>query len=402
MPFNAIKTTSPSRRLAEGLMLVALGITLLTSPATAQSGGSGSDTSAPLQVCDPAFYTTLQNRGWAEAQRELLINNSTIKKPQSVLALSCFDRHIDQIDGGNGIFSNRYSPGGQDIAQAIASTQGSIFNDYMSSSFSEPTGSGWGGNSCDRIQKLWQAVKCEDSSATGMMSLASLQSAPDPRSTSGSTCPGSYKTPMGNALKGSGYIEIARANFCVIDPKTGKALEDGKICSADSKDYKCKDQKAVPTGLVVTYQGIASNAPLWSYRCINPGCYFDVKDNASKIKYEAGKDPPKDLTCSYRPYEAGSSGSSGNSGNSGNSTNTPVPGGTGEGGTAPAPTAGELDGLGANDGPVPGGTGEGGTAPAPTNDETQGLDTGATTDTGGDTTTRGTAPGEGGALAPGN
>ncbi len=48
--------------------------------------------------CDPEYYESLQAKAWMEAQREITQNQNFIRKPDSVLQYTCFDRYINIIN----------------------------------------------------------------------------------------------------------------------------------------------------------------------------------------------------------------------------------------------------------------------------------------------------------------
>lgn len=55
------------------------------------SMGAYAQTVAP-QPCDPAYWNTLTDRAWLEAEREIMQNQNLIFKPDSVFEYTCFDR----------------------------------------------------------------------------------------------------------------------------------------------------------------------------------------------------------------------------------------------------------------------------------------------------------------------
>lgn len=50
-------------------------------------------------TCDMEFMEVLKNKAWMEGQREISQNQNLISRPDSVLTLSCFNKHLDQLAG---------------------------------------------------------------------------------------------------------------------------------------------------------------------------------------------------------------------------------------------------------------------------------------------------------------
>ncbi len=270
------------------------------------SGSSGS-----LAVCDPSYYQTLQEKAWMEVQREVQVNNTVITKPASVLALSCFSGQLAQAGAGAG-----GSFHGNDVEGAIISAMGGSMYEYYNANFSdEPSGMQYGGSGadCTLIKEMWKKVKCSNSQHLFLTPLYLFRNMTeykqDIRGLKGGESCGDSASELAelytNALvsssdlmatkanRGADYYDQASLNYCSYAPKQGKALETGKICSVDNSDLKCSDMNAVPTGLIVTYNnpgsGAGTSGQYWSYVCLNPGCYFDVKANQSRILYQSGE-----------------------------------------------------------------------------------------------------------------
>lgn len=119
--------------------------------------------------CDSAFMSKMQERAWMEAQREVMNNERAIWKPDSVLALSCFDGQVNDMEisysedecvGGSGGCS-----GSEDVTDDV--TEGST--EYLGASYPSTLG---GGNTtlpqkpdaspadCDSQARLWEEAKC--------------------------------------------------------------------------------------------------------------------------------------------------------------------------------------------------------------------------------------------------
>lgn len=331
-----------------------LGAALLLpfSPSLVQAtGGTGADVSYPaLQVCDPNYYKTLEDKAWMEVQREIQVNQTVITKPASTLALSCFDQQINQAASAGGAFSDNNNSNA--TKNAINTAIGSSFSDYYAANFNDPplfagttfNSNGTFNGACDRLNKLWESIKCGvanprinylkpldyfRSSAADGADIRDTTGSGQPTCgiASASTLSSYYGTKMADTtdLKtaqstyGATYFDSASPDFCAYNPKTGSdALGDTIVCKVKSTssspptEKKCNQMNAVPTGVLVSYTGgdmvrdedpwgNARGTMYWSYSCLNPGCYFDVNANSSKIKFSTGGTAPSGLTCSAKP-----------------------------------------------------------------------------------------------------
>lgn len=125
------------------IMLSSLGLSL--NSASASSVGPG---------CDPAFMDAMKQKAWMEAQREIMIAQTTIAKPDSVFALGCFGHFTSGFTIGFGN-NNNYNYTG-------------LVNSYVNSAFGHKYGGGHYGSpdsnkgdnsNCVDMQKLWDASR---------------------------------------------------------------------------------------------------------------------------------------------------------------------------------------------------------------------------------------------------
>jgi hypothetical protein len=315
--------------------LVSLGCAFAITPVLASSAGSSSS-GGPYPthaVCDVAFRQTLEQKAQMEIQREIQVNNTVIGKPPSVLALSCFKGALDAAGNTAGNTFSSTGNGSSSLRNAINNAMGTTFSGYFSANFNEPNGYSYATNAgCANIRAMWNFVKCSLAQDDGLLSQLDYHRAlasrgDDVRSnTGGETCRstasdvnqiydrGMKRTTdlklaeqmVGNA----NYFSEAKPQYCSFDPKSGdQALGNEKICEIDGQgEQKCAQMNAVPTGLIVQYgQKIGSvdaNTPVWSYACLNPGCYFDVAANIDSIKLDGNPRPPTGKKCAPKPYEA--------------------------------------------------------------------------------------------------
>ncbi len=302
---------------------------------------TGSAVSYPaLQVCDPHYYKTLEDKAWMEVQREIQVNQTVITKPASTLALSCFDQQINQAASAGGAFSDNANSNA--TKNAINTAIGTSFTSYYTANFPEgaPFFSGATFNSngtfnpaCNRINSLWSAMKCKlaDPKVNYLKPLDYFRVGAgdglDLRDTEGlANCAaaapvlsGYYESRMAGTtdLKkaqstyGATYFDNASPDFCAYNPKTGSdALADVAVCKVKqgntTVEKKCNQMNAVPTGVLVSYSqktgNIDANTPVWSYACLNPGCYFDVSANSSNILFSSNSTPKSGLKCAAKPY----------------------------------------------------------------------------------------------------
>jgi hypothetical protein len=120
-----------------------LGVTCLfgAGNASAQQVGPG---------CDPVFMKAMQDKAWMEAQREIMIAQTTIAKPDSVFSLGCFSTWAGALSASFTNGSNyNYS---------------SQLTSYLNAAFNHTLGGGHysGSNttsSCSSMANLWNNVR---------------------------------------------------------------------------------------------------------------------------------------------------------------------------------------------------------------------------------------------------
>lgn len=131
-------------------------------------------------ACDPAFMETLRQRGWREAQREIMMNESFIYKPDSVFALSCFSDALNRVP-------NSFTAGNATVPTATA------LSTYMGGNFNHNTLGGGAGsqntNNCGLMRSVWVSAKCSNvtDAAFNNYTFANLASA-EPRTNNPQTC----------------------------------------------------------------------------------------------------------------------------------------------------------------------------------------------------------------------
>ncbi len=106
---------------------------------------------AAAPACDPKIMEALNARAWREAQREVMVNETFIYKPDSVFALSCFSSALGNTPSG-------FSSG------SPQSAANSALNSYMNNFAHGFLGASGGGNQptngCTRMRELWGQAHC--------------------------------------------------------------------------------------------------------------------------------------------------------------------------------------------------------------------------------------------------
>ena len=138
--------------------------------------------------CDPAYYQSLEQRAWLEAQREVTQNQNLITKPDSVLAYTCFEGYLFELaDHADEMFSETTRWGNAVLGGAQADSMNNALKSlvldsldvYLESNFISPGDLRFmGGRSaltrgnipsnigngqdyaCDWMQQVWNEAKC--------------------------------------------------------------------------------------------------------------------------------------------------------------------------------------------------------------------------------------------------
>lgn len=128
-------------------------------------------------ACDTAFMATLKDKAWMETQRETMIAQSIIAKPDSVFDLTCFGSAITLM----GTLTKLTVPGDTSLTDL-----NTYLGNYLTGSFlhdlggghvkSPPKIKGLTDNPCEVMGKLWQAAKCANASLGAIMGLDGYKS----------------------------------------------------------------------------------------------------------------------------------------------------------------------------------------------------------------------------------
>lgn len=119
-------------------------------------------------ACDTKFMQTLKDRAWMEVQRETMIAQSVIAKPDSVFALGCFGSLLGLLSGHVHFGENHT----KDFSDYLTN------NGYLKASFDHSLGGGHlssGSSSnigdCAAMANMWQEAKCASAEVGNIMSL---------------------------------------------------------------------------------------------------------------------------------------------------------------------------------------------------------------------------------------
>jgi len=131
------------------LSFMAAGLLFLSGPSFATTGvlqppptNGGTATPSPTSntnenvlydpVCDPHVFSAMKAKATAEAQRENYVNQSIILKPDSLFALTCFDKQVGQTMGKLGVSEDpNNSSNTQPFQNNVKSTSGSLYPAFM-------------------------------------------------------------------------------------------------------------------------------------------------------------------------------------------------------------------------------------------------------------------------------
>lgn len=133
------------------------------TPTSIACAGPATPNNTPLESCDPKFMEQLNNKALLEAQREIELNGRYIWKPDSVLALTCFQQamnhatvHLPEIFSEAGESGGGKSPRREDLvrnpitgvtpsdqypdhfANSMANVIGPVLKKYLGANYAHP------------------------------------------------------------------------------------------------------------------------------------------------------------------------------------------------------------------------------------------------------------------------
>ena len=260
----------------------------------ARADDAPSDTPIAADACDDAFYTSLENKAWLEAQRELVQNQNLIAKPDSVLQYTCFNKFLSHLAYRTDKLFSRDKTRMRDALKGLV---GNTVITYVNSNFrldgvdGGPVGALGGrpaGSSvpmtmddltadpttydCDRMQQVWQAAKCtnfiEKNDTDGFFTFqeysATAAAGNDKRQ---------YPAPMAcHVVANEWSAHIIAAG---LDPDTPVPWADDPMQTfkdqMDPGNCGKTEYPPIPTGLKVARP---EGTPYEEHICVQPGCYY--------------------------------------------------------------------------------------------------------------------------------
>jgi len=273
---NSFKKSCKSLALT-AVLSASLCLTIIPNSANAVTVGPG---------CDPVFMEAMQKKAWMEAQREIMIAQATIAKPDSVFALGCFDSMTSGFSVG---FS-----GGNDFT----SNMNSNISNFISSAFNHSLGGGHypgGGNNsnlsnCSAMADLWKEARCANLDLPSKL-LNTLQDiAGYDRGSFPATCP----APTGFGSTGSAATPLGTFYGAKVAGKSVGALFDdmnlfAKVVAPRSQltaPGQCS--AGIPTGVSINVSGSARPEII----CPNPGCVSNGNATPKCCDYSGGNCSP--------------------------------------------------------------------------------------------------------------
>lgn len=267
------------------LVSLSIGLAFAPTPSSAQTVGPG---------CDPKVMRAMQLKGWMEAQREIMISQATIAKPDSVFALSCFDKFYDGYKGTLAFFDDRPGKNGKKYADTTIKTN---IDSFVSAAFSgQRLGGGHysGGDyntkldTCGAMMSLWKVSRCSNLELPSkhldtLQDIRSYDRGEFPTTcalANGFGSAGSPATPLGT------FYGSKKENFVLGDDTSGAAFDDMNLFSnvtaplSQTKDKKCA--AGIPTGVIMNISG--NKIP--EIICPNPGCVSDGKETPKCEAYK--------------------------------------------------------------------------------------------------------------------
>lgn len=283
------------------------------------------------EMCDANFMNQIYAKAFLEAEREVVVANTAILRPDSVLEYACPDQNMALVAEDAGpIFSesDRWDPDNIDVVgdtvnisvfmgdtrldshieNMTLSTMVTYANSQFPHDFLGGAASGDDHNlsgsvsgvagTCDHMFNIQFIAKCEDHGLNPpFLAFESFFSTPaleamDPRALP-NVCPATHQ--ITTAL-----IDVAKNVDWTFSPIDQIDPLHNIVRDADYS-ASCENSDPIPTGIIVYYKDLgqdpAGNPVVnaqYEYEdkfCSNPGCHFDHQGNAS----------PGDDTCEVNP-----------------------------------------------------------------------------------------------------
>ena len=240
--------------------LKSFGLVALTTFSLCFSGQVQAD-----PACDGTFMEAMKNKAWMEAQREIMIAQSIIAKPDSVFALGCFDSFYTPYSQSITFFDNN---------TYAATTVGTNIDTYLGASFNHAYGGGHDpavgaanlrNAGCDTMLNLWNDARCSNLEFEKIQTLEEVSEGPNPH------IRGEF--PLVCANPGAWEVPLRLFAEKLPDLSVGAGFDDMNlfwpVTAPLSEAGGC--WPGIPTGVVFQIAGGTSNEVV----CPNPGCAPD-------------------------------------------------------------------------------------------------------------------------------
>ncbi len=203
----------------------------------------------------------MKQKAWMEAQREIMIAQSIIAKPDSVFALGCFNNFYTAYGTSITFFNNK---------TYAATTVGTNIDTYLGASFNHAYGGGHDPSvgasntraaACSTMLNLWNDARCSNLDIAKIRTLT--ETSTYDRDTFPATCaaPGAWATPL------------QTFNTKVAAQSVGAVFDDMNlfidVTAPLSQTLSGQCAAGLPTGVQISSTNVAEIV------CPNPGCAPD-------------------------------------------------------------------------------------------------------------------------------
>ncbi len=244
----------PLKSLAlTAIMISSLGLSL--NSASASSVGPG---------CDPAFMTSMKQKAWMEAQREIMIAQTTIAKPDTVFALGCFNNFLNGFNGSIA-FSNNTNYTSSQLPSNISNYVNAAFaGQALGGGHYSAGGSNSNFSTCGAMMSLWNAARNynldQPSALLGTLNEFSTYTRGNfPTATA---APSGFTTPLSTFYGAKAAGKSVGANFDDMNLFAGVTAPQSEL----------KTPKTCAKGIAT---GVLFDTDRPEVICPNPGCVSD-------------------------------------------------------------------------------------------------------------------------------
>jgi len=287
------KNNNASNRVKKPLLLTALSVFMMAVPMK-QVIAQITPAETP---CDPAYYESMENRAWLEAQREITQNQNLIFKPDSVLAYTCFHGYLSELaDHAEQMFSENVRwgtdvlgtspPQNEHMNNALESLVTNALQTYINANFISPGDQRLlGGRStntsdpipaniangesyeCEIMNTVWMEAKCYDFMATEGDGFFTFEQYAD-----GAASARQFPEPCDAEPEALYTSSITAAG---LNPDTGPPWpQDDTLTYLDRMDTaECGNFEPIPTGVIVS-RPIQDPQVYFEGVCLQPGCHY--------------------------------------------------------------------------------------------------------------------------------